>query len=148
MTANESLGLEWTTLQNNHEQYEKGGLLLKLASLVLTAMGIALGLDAWLIAALVAVLWAQEGIYRTFQSRLGERILRVESLIRQDASGAGLSGAGPLGSGLAYQLHSEWLAGRKGGLALVAEYARSASRPTVAFPHALILLGFMIAYQG
>lgn len=148
MTVNKSLGQEWITLQNNHEQYERGGLLIKLASLVLTAMGIALGLDNLLVAALVALLWAQEGIYRTFQSRLGGRILRVESLIRQGASGAGLSGAGSVPQGLAYQLHSEWLAGRKGGLELVAEYARSACRPTVAFPHALILLGFMISAQG
>ena len=141
MTVNESLGREWITLQNNHEQYEKGGLLIKLASLVLTAMGVALGLDTLLIAALVAVLWAQEGIYRTFQSRLGERILRVESQIRQSVNES-------QGAGTAYQLHSEWLAGRKSGLALVAEYATSACRPTVAFPHALILLGFMIVAQG
>lgn len=145
MNVNELLAQEWTTLQNNHEQYEKGGLLIKLVSVVLTATGIALGLDAWLIGALVILLWVQEGIFRTFQSRLGERILRVESLIRQSAPGLNPQAAESVAHGDVFQLHSEWLAARRKGMGLLAEYARSACRPTVAFPYVLILLGFMIS---
>ncbi len=123
---------EWITLQNNHERYETGALLIKLVGVAAWGAGMAWGLNDKLVGALSLVLWAQEGIFRTFQARLGERILRVESLIgKSEAEQA---------DGAAFQLHSEWLAGRPGGAGLLLEYARSAARPTVAFPYALLLL--------
>ncbi len=136
MNVNESLGQEWTTLQNNFEQYERSALLVKGASLVIGFAGLVLALDAFLMAAVVLVCWLQEGIFRTFQSRLGLRILKVESLIAQGA----LSSSAPL----PFQLHSEWLATRRAGVALLQEYATSACRPTVAYPHALFFVGFVL----
>ena len=44
------------------------------------------------------------------------------------------------------QLHSDWLARRPRGLALVAQYLKSALRPTVALPYPL-LIG-LIAFGG
>ena len=85
MTPQYALSQEWTTLQTHHEQYETGGLIIKLASVALTVAGFALHLNLKLMLALVALLWLQEGIYRTFQSRLGQRILRVEQLIKRGA---------------------------------------------------------------
>ena len=148
MNVNELLGQEWTTLQNNHEQYEKGGLHIKLISVLLTAAGLVFGLDTLLMGALVALLWVQEGIFRTFQARLGERILRVEFLMRQSTTGLSALASQPVAQGDVFQLHSEWLAARRQGMGLINEYARSAFRPTVAFPYVLILLGFMIGAQG
>ena len=129
MNAQDSLTHEWIALQTSHERYETGGLMIKLASVALTVAGFALHLNSKLMLALVAILWLQEGIYRTFQSRLGQRILRVEQLVK---------GGVP---DMAFQLHSEWLSGRPGALALIAEYARSACRPTVAFPYAVLMAG-------
>ena len=40
MNINELLPQEWITLQTNHEHYEMGGLLIKLASVVLTVAGL------------------------------------------------------------------------------------------------------------
>jgi len=128
-----ALGQEWTTLQNNYEQYEKGGLLIKLLAIALCAAGFALALHEMLIALLLLVLWLQEGIFRTFQARLGARILRVEQGLKA-------------GESTAFQLHSEWLASRPGTLGLLAEYACGALRPTVAFPYAVLLL--MVAALG
>lgn len=125
--ADRLLGQEWITLQNNFEQYEKGGLLLKLLAIVLCAAGFALALHEVLIGALLLVLWLQEGVYRTYQARLGTRILRIEQGIVS-------------GERAAFQLHSEWLASRPGLFGLLAEYGRSALRPTVAFPYAILLL--------
>ena len=157
MTPQDALSQEWTTLQTQHEQYEVGGLIIKLASVALTVAGFALHLNLKLMLALVALLWLQEGIYRTFQSRLGRRILRVEQLIKrgahesdsmapaqttpmqqQDAASGPAQG---LTHPVAFQLHSEWVAGRPGVVGLIAEYARSACRPTVAFPHAVLMIG-------
>ncbi|HEY8102137.1 MAG TPA: hypothetical protein VIF82_15445 [Burkholderiaceae bacterium] len=124
------LAQEWNTLQNNIEQYEKGGLLVKLAGVVLCVVGLSLVPHAIVISMLIGVLWIQEGIFRTFQSRLVERILRIEQLIKQDTPT----------ERAAYQLYSEWLASRAGTGGLIKEYALSMSRPTVAFPYVVLIL--------
>lgn len=124
------LAQEWVTLQNNFELYEKGGLLIKLFAILLCALGFALALHELVMALLLLVLWLQEGIYRTFQARLGVRIARLEAALKNpDASFLA-----------AYQLHSEWLTERPGTSDLLAEYGASALRPTVAFPYAALLL--------
>lgn len=125
-----SLGHEWITLQNNHEQYERGSLLIKLGSVALLVACFAMQLDAVTTCLLMLIMWTQEGIFRTFQSRLGERILRVERLLKQ---------ASPE-TCLGYQLHSEWQASRPGLVGLLAEYGKSMARPTVAFPHLVLIL--------
>jgi hypothetical protein len=142
MNVNESLAQEWTTLQNNVEQYERSALLIKGASLLVSLTGAVLALDAFLMAAVVAVCWLQEGVWRTFQSRLGQRILRLESLLAQAQTQSQHLDA-PV-EGVAFQLHSEWLAARRGGAALLQEYALSALRPTVAYPHVLFFAGFLL----
>jgi hypothetical protein len=142
MNVNELLGQEWITLQNNFEQYERSALLIKGASLLVSLAGFLLALDASLMAAVVLVCWLQEGIFRTFQSRLGQHILKVESLIAQGASSSAIASSSPA---LPFQLHSEWLATRPPGLALLQAYATSACRPTVAYPHALFFIGFVIS---
>lgn len=124
-----ALSQEWITLQNNHERYETGGLILKLAGVAIWGVGMAWGHHELLVNLLVLILWVQEGIYRTFQARLGRRILRIEPLLGREGR-----------EGLAFQLHSEWLASRPGMGGLLAEYGKSALRPTVAFPYAVLLL--------
>jgi hypothetical protein len=132
-----ALGQEWITLQNHYEQYEKGGLLIKLLAIALCAIGFMLALHELVMGLLLLVLWLQEGIFRTFQTRLGMRILRIEQGVI-------------IGEGVAFQLHSEWLASRSGVLGLLHEYAVSALRPTVAFPYAvlLLLLGLLVVMSG
>jgi hypothetical protein len=127
MSDASALGQEWATLQNNFEQYERGGLLIKLLAIVLCTVGFAFALHEVVIGALLLVLWLQEGIYRTYQARLGARILRIEQGIYS-------------GESAAFQLHSEWLASRPGMFGLLVEYGASAVRPTVAFPYAVLLL--------
>lgn len=129
MPTHPALSQEWITLQNNHERYETGGLLLKLAGVAIWGVGMAWGRHELLVVLLVLILWVQEGVYRTFQARLGARILRIEALLGREGA-----------EGTAFQLHSEWLAVRPGVAGLLAEYGKSALRPTVAFPYAVLLL--------
>ena len=91
--------------------------------LVRSVLGILAGM-------VVVLFWMQESILRTSQARLGERILRIEALLREAEPSAAT----------AFQLHSEGLAGRGAAGSLVAEYARHALRPTVAFPYVVLLL--------
>lgn len=123
------LGQEWQTLQNNHEQHERNALLIKLTSLSLCLAGLALAIPLGFIAAVIALCWILEGIFKTYQSRISDRLLRIESCFRQSAA-----------SSDALQLHSDWQACRPGTAGLIAGYALSACRPTVTFPYLPLLL--------
>ena len=123
------LANEWQTLQNNHEQHEKSALLIKLTSLIICAAGIAASVPAFWLAITVLLCWLQEGIYKTYQARLVERLLTVEALLRLAEPPAE-----------AMQLYTAWTAHRPSGIGLIAGYAVSALKPTVAFPYLPILL--------
>lgn len=125
-----ALSQEWTTLQNNHAQYEKNALWIKVATVVLFALCWVMLVDTLTVCLMLLVLWLQESIYRTSQARLGVRILRIEEIFRASSPATGLP----------FQLHSEWLATRHGFAGLLAEYAANAKRPTVAFPYVALLL--------
>lgn len=126
MSSNNGLQQEWTTLQNNIEAYEHTALGLKLAAMAVLLIPLPLPLQI----CLLLILWLQEGIFRTSQARLGERIVVIEQWLA----------AGGAETGKACQLHSQWLAQRPGMFGLLLEYARSALRPTVAFPYPLLLV--------
>lgn len=134
MEEHTAWALEWRTLQADHERYEFAALAIKLLAFTTFLLGVAWSVAPALLAVLQALLWLQEAILKTFQARLGERLLQVEAAL----AGQGSGGAGPM------QLHSDWNARRSGLPGLVAEYLRSARRPTVAFPHALLLLAVAI----
>ena len=129
--ANEPLGQEWMTLQNNHEHYERGALQLKLVTVVFAFALLAVNLPALIVALVVAALWLQEGIYRTSQSRLGARLLALEGLIRGDESA------------VPFQLHTQWQMARPGAGGLMREYLGNALRPTVAYPYVMLLVGLI-----
>lgn len=129
MESKTLLGLEWQTLQNNHEQHERNALFIKLSSLAIGLAGLATGVALDWIALLVLLLWVLEGIFKTYQARLAERLLQVESLLTQEAP-----------KQAAMQLSTEWMTQRPGGFGLIVEYALSACRPTVTFPYLPLLL--------
>lgn len=121
-----ALQQEWLALQAQHERYEGLALGVKLVAFA----AVVFVPDNVLAVALLALLWLQEAVLKTFQARLGERLLVVE---------AGLK----LGDGAtvaAMQLHSDWLSRRPRGAGLVAQYLQSALRPTVALPYPLLML--------
>ncbi len=124
----ESLGREWATLQHDYEQYEKGGLLIKLFAIALCMAGFAFSLLALPLVLSLFALWLQEAIFRTFQARLGARIQRIEKALAENVAI------------IPFQLHAEWQASRPGTRGLLAEYTCAALRPTVAFPHVLLLI--------
>lgn len=130
MDMNEQLAQEWTTLQNNHESHERSALLIKLVTVVLFTGAWLTALDPFLLCALVLLLWFQESILKTWQSRLATRLLGIEAMIKR----------GPQSDDHPYQLHSQWLAQRPGLAGLLIEYGHSAIRPTVAFPYGALLL--------
>lgn len=119
-----ALHQEWLALQAQHERYEGLALAVKLVAFA----AVVLVPDNTLAVALIALLWLQEGVLKTFQARLGERLLVVEAGLK--------AGEGAL----AMQLHSDWLVSRPRGPALIGQYLKSALRPTVALPYPLLML--------
>jgi hypothetical protein len=130
MDIHQALAQEWATLQNNHEAQERNALLIKLLAVLLLTGTWLLALEPLLAAALLLVLWLQEAILKTWQARLAERLLVVEAMALR----------GPQGVDAPLQLHTWWLAQRPALPGLLAEYGRSALRPTVAFPYAILLV--------
>jgi hypothetical protein len=128
------LHLEWQTLQNNHEQHERNALLIKLTCLALSLLGLAAHVPWLWLGIGIALLWVQEGIIKTYQTRLADRLLRVEALLLQTQP-----------ESAAMQLHTQWVAQRPNGAALIAGYFLSACRPTVAFPYVPLLICFAVA---
>ena len=128
------LHLEWQTLQNNHEQHERNALLIKLTCLALSLWGLAAQVPGLWLATGIGLLWVQEGIIKTYQTRLVDRLLQVEALLLQTQ---------PEPS--AMQLHTQWVRQRPNGAALIVGYFLSACRPTVAFPYVPLLICFAVA---
>lgn len=132
-----ALAQEWVALQSQHERYEHSALLIKLTGVVLLAAGWAWAISDWGLAVLMAVLWLQEGICRTSQSRLGERLLQIERGLKTGPQDDPVHFQ-PDGM-IAFQLHSVWQSERPGSMGLLAEYAGNAARPTVAFPYVFLM---------
>ncbi|MCQ9374189.1 hypothetical protein NMQ14_08010 [Methyloversatilis sp. XJ19-13] len=132
------LHTEWATLQQDHERHERCAVGIKIAAVALTAGAALFGFPLELAAPLIAIVWVIEAMLRTVQGRLGQRLLKVETLIADGAS-----------EYAACQLHTEWQATRPGAVGLLMEYAKSALKPTVAFPYPLlIILSFVLSLPG
>ena len=133
------LAHEWTTLQNQYDAYERSSLHIKLmAVLVLLVLWVTQTVS--LIAlSLLCVLWLQDAIWKTFQSRIETRLLRIETTLAEFTDPSQSQGA--------YQFNREFEKTRPSTLGLVTEYVKQACRPTVAYPHlVLLLLGLLFCF--
>lgn len=140
-----SLAAEWTLLQNQYDSYEKHSLWIKLLALALVALVLLVTATsgARIPAPLLVIsllLWMQDAIWKTFQGRIESRLLELEGLLAE-------ASRSPSG-GIAYQYNTAFAAQRPAAVGLLLEYVQAARRPTVAFPHLLLvaLLGYGIFY--
>ena len=129
MTTSSPLHHEWTALQQDHERHERCAIGIKLAAVVLAVICTLYAFPIELAAPLAGVVWVTEAMLRTVQARLGARLLKIEAMIADGDS-----------PHAAFRLHLEWQASRPGAAGLLAEYAQAALKPTVAFPHAVLLM--------
>ncbi len=131
----DTLQKEWMTLQNSFDHYEKVSLLIKLFNILLTCyLSLITQAPEWAVV-VCAVIWLQDGIWKTFQARTAVRLEQVEQYLAKlqtceetDKPAAGM------------QFNSMWAASRKGAVGLVTEYLVSCLKPTVAYPHLVLLL--------
>ena len=124
---------EWTTLQNQYDSYEKHSLLIKLLNVVLMSSMFIFGYHGVWGIALIVILWLQDSIWKTFQQRIENRLLAVEKMLASNEQEDGM------------QFNSSWQESRPGTIGLVVEYLSQSIRPTVAFPHALLVAIALLA---
>jgi len=77
---------------------------------------IAYDINAWFAVVLVSVLWLQDGIWKTFQKRLEDRIKLIEQKMQLK----------PDDDDVAFQLYSQWENNRTGLSEMIKEYYSSA----------------------
>lgn len=133
------LANEWSLLQTQVNRSEREALLIKLASVIVLVSAVLVQSASLYLAMVLAILWLQEAIWKTFQARTETRLLEIEQLLAAAQQSRD-------SDGVAYQLNSRFVQERRSGIRLIAEYLSQAARPTVAFPHA-VLLAAMLA-QG
>lgn len=126
------LAAEWAVLQIQYDSYEKFSLLIKLFAVALLAMAILSGQQSLVFPALLLILWLQDAIWKTFQSRIEARLLELEPYLA-DREGPSAS------DHKAFQYNSLFAQNRPGIVGLVAQYLRQALRPTVAYPHLVLV---------
>ncbi|MEW6984404.1 hypothetical protein AAD001_17265 [Colwelliaceae bacterium 6471] len=129
--TNNDLATEWTLLQNQYDSYEKYSLVIKLVNVALFSVLVAMNSSDLLILAVVLVLWGQDAIWKTFQSRIESHLLILEKSLKKAQADTQIS---------AFQFNSLFIDKRPSSMGLMIEYAKQALRPTVAFPHILLIV--------
>ncbi len=135
------ISTEWTLLQNQFDSYEKYSLIIKLSSIGFCSAVYLMGKESVFAFIILMTLWLQDAIWKTFQSRIEIRLLQLERLLVQATdTDDGISSA--------FQFNKQYLDNRPTAAGLVKEYLQQALRPTVAFPHILLLLliGVMVYF--
>ena len=127
------LAAEWAVLQNQCDSYEKFSLLIKLLAIALLSITVVSGSESLLMPALLLVLWLQDAIWKTFQGRIEARLLQLESCLADREAPTSLNQK-------PYQYNTQFAENRPGTLGLIAEYLQQALRPTVAYPHLVLVL--------
>jgi len=137
------LAAEWSLLQNQFDSYEKYSLLIKLFSIgILSAAYFTDHLSIFILC-LLLILWFQDAIWKTFQSRIDVRLLQLEAYLANEDNLENPAGK-------VFQFNSLYLKNRPSSIGLINEYLRQALRPTIAFPHLLliVLLGFNLLFMA
>jgi len=128
----EKLKMEWCLLQNQFDSYEKHSLYIKFFSIFVFLLAELLLNNSLFIVLILAVVWLQDAIWKTFQSRIEVRLLQVEQYILEETTDN------------AFQFNSEYQKNSLSGFSLINEYFSQAIRPTVAFPHVVLVFLLVI----
>ena len=130
--ATDYLSLEWQTLQNQFDSYEKYSLLIKLVAIFTTAFALGFEFNLLVPVLMVAVFWLQDGIWKTFQARFETRLLIVEAALAANHTETGC------------QFNQQYQQTANSGIGLIKEYLKQCLRPTVMYPY-VVLLGLTLS---
>ena len=138
---------EWQILHNNYEQYEHKALLIKMLALVICTIGLISPFTITQGILLLATLWLQEGIWKTYQTRIGKQLLLIEAKMytvaneTETTETAKITGTTPTKTiNQPFQFYTLWQDKRSGIIGLLSEYLLNALRPTVIYPYAILIV--------
>ncbi len=127
-----ALASEWQVLHNSHEKYEHFSLMIKLFAVAISSIAIIFSFSELLALSLLAILWLQEGIWKTFQARTSARIETIEHAIANiEINESKIE---------AFSFYSQWADNRPTTVALIISYINSALKPTVIYPYLPLML--------
>ncbi len=129
MSQNNS-NTQWQTLHHHYEKYEQYALFVKLFALAITLMCIISAQANSISLLLIGILWFQEGIWKTYQGRIGDVLIRLEHNKQDSASFFGKEN-----SCANFPLYSQWQENRPNPIILACEYTQNALKPTVVYPY-------------
>jgi len=118
---------EWAIIHRDIESYARFSLLIKLVSILICTLAIVFSIKTFSSIFIILVLWLQDGIWKTFQQRLENRILLIESNIQNKRDDN------------PFQLYSEWKNKRLKNILLIKEYCFNSLKPTIAYPYAVLI---------
>ncbi len=121
---------QWQTLHNDHEKYEQYALLLKSFTIVVTLTCLICSQSSFIGLLLIGILWFQEAIWKTFQSRIAAALITIEENEQILAKPSSLESMS-----VSVQLYSQWQKNRPSSTNLISEYIKSALKPTVVYPY-------------
>lgn len=136
-----NISSEWYLLQNQFDSYEKHSLLIKLSSIGVLSTAYFTNHLSVFVLLLLLILWLQDAIWKTFQARIDARLLQLEGYLSNEHSLENRDG-------IAFQFNSQYTQNRPGSVGLLKEYLHQSLRPTVAFPHIVLIaiLGFYLIF--
>lgn len=119
---------QWQTLHNSHEKYEHYALIIKLVAVSTTLAAFAFSITQYAVLLLLAILWLQEGIWKTYQSRTADAIIALENKLASNETEQ------------PYLFYKAWQASRSGVVGLIGEYIGNSLKPTVIYPYVPLML--------
>ena len=129
---------EWQALHNSHEQYEHFALLIKLVTVVVTIVLVIIDQPNHLTLLVLAVLWIQEGIWKTYQARTSSRIALIEQALENGKQGSD-------NGTIAFQFYNQWNNNRTSAILLIKEYLKNSVKPTVIYPYLPLMIIALMA---
>ncbi|TMM44910.1 hypothetical protein [Colwellia ponticola] len=132
---------QWQTLHNSHENYEHYALIIKLVTIVMTVLALAFSINTLTLLLILATLWMQEGIWKTYQQRAVSAIIAIEDKLAPTQLEQ-LEQKNELTK--AHLVYTQWQANRPNSTALIAEYIQNALKPTVLYPYFPLMLVVVI----
>ena len=136
--SNKLLVEQWQTLHNNHENYENYALIIKLIATAITMFAFTFSVATFVALLILATLWLQEGIWKTFQQRTANAIIEIEDRLDLHNDEQSNELMKP------YLLYKQWQANRPATKTLIAEYVSNSLKPTVLYPYFPLMLVVLI----
>ncbi len=134
-TVSKQLLLEqWQTLHNNHENYENYALIIKLVATAITLFALSISIATIVTLLLLATIWLQEGIWKTYQQRTVNAIIAIEDKLDLNEAEQTDESMKP------YLIYKQFQTNRPAVKALIAEYIGNSLKPTVIYPYVPLMI--------